>query len=83
MAVSGKIVYWYREVVVIGMASQERYSLQPCERATSVAVVVYYLAKYASKYQPKDAGDIINGVIFKGKRRGCHVKLSIFRINGK
>lgn len=83
MAVSGKIVYWYREVVVVGMASQEGYSLQPCDRATSVAIVVYYLVKYASKYQPKDAGDIINRVNFKGKRRGCYVKLSIFRIDGK
>lgn len=52
--------------------------IQPCGSVTSVA---YYVAKYASKREPRDTGDVIRDAISNAKRQGGDVWKQLFSIS--
>ncbi|CAH2107698.1 unnamed protein product [Euphydryas editha] len=52
--------------------------VQPCGSVTSVA---YYVAKYASKCEPRDTGDVIRDAISNAKRQGGDVWKQLFSVS--
>ncbi|KAH9634415.1 hypothetical protein HF086_000241 [Spodoptera exigua] len=52
--------------------------VQPCRSVTAVA---YYVAKYASKCEPHDTGDVIREAISKAKRQGGDVWKQLFSVS--
>lgn len=52
--------------------------IQPCGNITAVA---YYVAKYASKCEPHDTGDVIRGAILNAKRAGGDVWKQLFSVS--
>ncbi|CAK1580723.1 unnamed protein product [Parnassius mnemosyne] len=52
--------------------------VQPCGNVTAVA---YYVAKYASKCEPHDTGDVIREAISNAKRQGGDVWKQLFSIS--
>ncbi|KAF9405783.1 hypothetical protein HW555_013617 [Spodoptera exigua] len=49
---------------------QANMDIQPCGNVTAVA---YYIAKYASKCEPNDCGDVVREVVQKAKRHSNDV----------
>ncbi|CAG9094543.1 unnamed protein product [Plutella xylostella] len=52
--------------------------IQPCGNVTSVA---YYVAKYASKCEPHDTGEVVRDAITKAKRSGGDVWKQLFAVS--
>ncbi|XP_076393046.1 uncharacterized protein LOC143266003 [Megachile rotundata] len=52
--------------------------IQPCGNVTAVA---YYIAKYASKCEPQDTGDVIKEAVSRAKRRGGTVWNQLFSVS--
>lgn len=52
--------------------------IQPCGNISAVA---YYVAKYASKCEPHDTGDVVREAITKAKRWGDTVWRQLFAVS--
>lgn len=52
--------------------------VQPCGSVTAVA---YYVAKYASKCEPHDTGDVIRDATSNAKRKGGDVWKQLFSVS--
>lgn len=57
---------------------QGNMDVQPCGSVTAVA---YYVAKYASKCEPHDTGDVVKETILKTKRSGVTVWNQLFSVS--
>ncbi|KAG7299154.1 hypothetical protein JYU34_017689 [Plutella xylostella] len=52
--------------------------IQPCGNVTAVA---YYIAKYASKCEPSDCGDVVREAVQKAKRQSNDVWKQLFSVS--
>ena len=52
--------------------------IQPCGNVTAVA---YYIAKYASKCEPNDCGDVVREAVQKAKRQSNDVWKQLFAVS--
>lgn len=52
--------------------------VQPCGSVTAVA---YYVAKYASKCEPHDTGEVVREAVAKAKRQGGPVWNQLFAVS--
>ncbi|KAF9411588.1 hypothetical protein HW555_009660 [Spodoptera exigua] len=53
-------------------------NIQPCGNVTAVA---YYIAKYASKYEPNDCGDVFREAVQKATRHSNDVWKQLFALS--
>ncbi|PZC74948.1 hypothetical protein B5X24_HaOG206881 [Helicoverpa armigera] len=64
-------------VILLGIW-KANIDIQPCG---SYSAVAYYVAKYASKCEPHDAGEVIRDAISKAKRQGGDVWKQLFAVS--